>query len=232
MRIIENQVSKYRWYTIWLHCQYWCVWLGDVGVVFWNAKRTQLWNAGPVIILPAPIEMHLELNRPSKKSRKCHSFSSEISRKGDKISKTLRNHHLDPNKRKMRLMILMTLMLLNMTQYILGESKTGHNRWIRWSRWRLYSSESILGIIIIMIIIFKITNISQWVDASHNFFHKTLNHFLSHHFQVHDVITFEVGQTELEYEMEIVDDDEWEPDEEFYVKVIWWWSSSSFGFAN
>ena len=36
---------------------------------------------------------------------------------------------------------------------------------------------------------------------------------------MHDVITFEPGQTELEYEMEIVDDDEWEPDEEFYVKV-------------
>ena len=33
------------------------------------------------------------------------------------------------------------------------------------------------------------------------------------------MITFEPGQTELEYEMEIVDDDEWEPDEEFYVKV-------------
>ena len=33
------------------------------------------------------------------------------------------------------------------------------------------------------------------------------------------MITFEAGQSELEYEMEIVDDDEWEPDEEFYVKV-------------
>ena len=38
--------------------------------------------------------------------------------------------------------------------------------------------------------------------------------------QVHDVVTFEAGQSELEYEMEIVDDDEWEPDEEFYLKVI------------
>ena len=34
------------------------------------------------------------------------------------------------------------------------------------------------------------------------------------------MITFEAGQSELEYEMEIVDDDEWEPDEEFYVKVM------------
>ena len=33
------------------------------------------------------------------------------------------------------------------------------------------------------------------------------------------MITFEPGQTELEYEMEIVDDDEWEPDEEFYVHI-------------
>ena len=37
--------------------------------------------------------------------------------------------------------------------------------------------------------------------------------------EVHEVVTFEVGQEELEFEMEIVDDDEWEPDEEFYVKV-------------
>ena len=36
---------------------------------------------------------------------------------------------------------------------------------------------------------------------------------------MHDVITFEAGQSELEYEMEIVDDDEWEPDEEFFVKL-------------
>ena len=44
-----------------------------------------------------------------------------------------------------------------------------------------------------------------------------INQIINH--QVHDVITFEAGQSELEYEMEIVDDDEWEPDEEFYVKV-------------
>ena len=37
---------------------------------------------------------------------------------------------------------------------------------------------------------------------------------------VHEVVTFEPGQEEMEYEMEIVDDDEWEPDEEFYLKVI------------
>ena len=46
-----------------------------------------------------------------------------------------------------------------------------------------------------------------------------LNHYNFFH-QVHDVITFEAGQSELEYEMEIVDDDEWEPDEEFYIKVM------------
>ena len=38
--------------------------------------------------------------------------------------------------------------------------------------------------------------------------------------EVHEVVTFEAGQAEIEYEIEIVDDDEWEPDEEFYLKVI------------
>ena len=68
-----------------------------------------------------------------------------------------------------------------------------------------------------------------------------LLHVLNRHLiKVHTVITFEAGQSELEFEMEIVDDDEWEPDEEFYVKVMmimimmrwswsWWpsWSSLS-----
>ena len=48
-----------------------------------------------------------------------------------------------------------------------------------------------------------------------------LLHVLNRHLiKVHTVITFEAGQSELEFEMEIVDDDEWEPDEEFYVKVM------------
>ena len=36
---------------------------------------------------------------------------------------------------------------------------------------------------------------------------------------IHDIFTFEAGQTELEIAIEIVDDDDWEPDEEFFVKV-------------
>ena len=45
---------------------------------------------------------------------------------------------------------------------------------------------------------------------------------ITDHVQVHDVITFEAGQSEIEYELEILDDEEWEPDEEFYVKVTLW----------
>ena len=36
---------------------------------------------------------------------------------------------------------------------------------------------------------------------------------------VHDIFKFEAGQTEIQIEIEIVDDDDWEPDEEFFVKV-------------
>ena len=36
---------------------------------------------------------------------------------------------------------------------------------------------------------------------------------------IHDIFTFEAGQTELEIQIEIVDDEDWEPDEEFFVKV-------------
>ena len=53
-----------------------------------------------------------------------------------------------------------------------------------------------------------------------DFCHLRRHHDNHHNDQVHDVITFEAEQSELEYEMEIVDDDEWEPDEEFYVKVF------------
>ena len=36
---------------------------------------------------------------------------------------------------------------------------------------------------------------------------------------MHEVVTFEPGQKEMDIELEIVDDDDWEPDEEFYFKV-------------
>ena len=36
---------------------------------------------------------------------------------------------------------------------------------------------------------------------------------------IHDVFTFAPGQKELEIEIEIVDDDDWEPDEEFFLKI-------------
>ena len=36
---------------------------------------------------------------------------------------------------------------------------------------------------------------------------------------IHTTIEFQPGQTELEIEMEIIDDDDWEPDEEFFLKI-------------
>ena len=36
---------------------------------------------------------------------------------------------------------------------------------------------------------------------------------------MHEIVTFEPGQKEMDIELEIVDDDDWEPDEEFYFKV-------------
>ena len=36
---------------------------------------------------------------------------------------------------------------------------------------------------------------------------------------IHDVFTFAPGQAELEITVEIVDDDDWEPDEEFFLKI-------------
>ena len=36
---------------------------------------------------------------------------------------------------------------------------------------------------------------------------------------IHQVFTFESGQEQLEIEVEIVDDDDWEPDEEFFLKL-------------
>ena len=36
---------------------------------------------------------------------------------------------------------------------------------------------------------------------------------------VHDVFVFQPGQKELKLAMEIIDDDEWEPDEEFFMKL-------------
>ena len=36
---------------------------------------------------------------------------------------------------------------------------------------------------------------------------------------IHDVFSFNPGQTEMEVEVEIVDDDDWEPDEEFFLKI-------------
>ena len=36
---------------------------------------------------------------------------------------------------------------------------------------------------------------------------------------VHDTFVFEPFQTEVEIDLEILDDDEWEPDEEFFLKI-------------
>ena len=36
---------------------------------------------------------------------------------------------------------------------------------------------------------------------------------------IHDVFTFAPGQAEIEITVEIVDDDDWEPDEEFFLKI-------------
>ena len=38
--------------------------------------------------------------------------------------------------------------------------------------------------------------------------------------EIHTVKTFQPGQKEMEIEVEIIDDVEWEPDEEFYLKVL------------
>ena len=36
---------------------------------------------------------------------------------------------------------------------------------------------------------------------------------------IHDIYTFAPNQTELQVEIEIIDDDDWEPDEEFFLKI-------------
>ena len=36
---------------------------------------------------------------------------------------------------------------------------------------------------------------------------------------IHGIFTFAPGQTEIEITVEIVDDDDWEPDEEFFLKM-------------
>ena len=36
---------------------------------------------------------------------------------------------------------------------------------------------------------------------------------------IHGIFTFAPGQTEIEITVEIVDDDDWEPDEEFFLKI-------------
>ena len=36
---------------------------------------------------------------------------------------------------------------------------------------------------------------------------------------IHDVFKFGPGETQLEVEIEIIDDDDWEPDEEFFLKI-------------
>ena len=37
--------------------------------------------------------------------------------------------------------------------------------------------------------------------------------------EIHTVLTFPPGETEQEVEVEVIDDVEWEPDEDFFLKV-------------
>ena len=36
---------------------------------------------------------------------------------------------------------------------------------------------------------------------------------------IHDIFTFAPNQKEMEFEIELIDDDDWEPDEEFFLKI-------------
>ena len=36
---------------------------------------------------------------------------------------------------------------------------------------------------------------------------------------IHDIFKFAPGETEIEVTVEIIDDDDWEPDEEFFLKI-------------
>ena len=36
---------------------------------------------------------------------------------------------------------------------------------------------------------------------------------------IHDIFTFTPNQREMEFEIELIDDDDWEPDEEFFLKI-------------
>ena len=75
------------------------------------------------------------------------------------------------------------------------------------------------------------TNISGWAHLDHSWYilnncsetlKKTLFPTLDEgddYVGIHDIFTFAPGQEELQITIEIIDDDDWEPDEEFFLKI-------------